>query len=188
MQDFQSYLEGWPRAAVEHVSSVPLVPPYVPGVVHVHEVASRNDTLPTQQDFDPSGSNPDAQVAWYNFGGLTVQQATEKLRDAPLHYQHDFMFMGGRAFAYYFPAIGNHLRTASDINNDGDHAAWILAHCIRAQFYGSNLPHVLQLATSVRELAGFVCDNIHQFGDDDGERQRVAAAWSDLVRYVEAVV
>ena len=141
---------------------------------------------PTERDFDPWNGNLDAQCAWRNFGGLTLDEAHAKFRENPLRYQEDFMWMGGRAFAYYFPVVEDHLRTVSDTDRDDDHESWILAHCIQTQFDDDNLIHVRHLAPRVIELAGFVCDNIHRFGAYNGDRQRVADAWTVLVDHVEA--
>ena len=98
------------------------------------------------------------------------------------------MFMGGRAFAYYFPVIEDYLRTAPDVDVDDDHEAWILAHCIATQFDGDNLAHVRHLTARVIDLADFVRANIRRFGADDNERQRVANAWAELVHQVVTVL
>ncbi|MBL8820867.1 MAG: hypothetical protein JNL96_20010 [Planctomycetaceae bacterium] len=66
--------------------------------------------LPTEADFDPYGGDLDAQCAWRNFGGLTLDEATNKFRERPEIYQEDFMFMGGKAFAFYFPVVEAYLR------------------------------------------------------------------------------
>jgi hypothetical protein len=149
-----------------------------------------SNSLPTERDFDPWNGDQDAQNAWRNFGGLTIDEAQSRFRENPLYYQEDFMFMGGKAFAFYFPVLEHHLETAlrpcSD--DDYDHESWILAHCIAAQFDGDNLPYVRHLASRVIELAEFVRDNIHFAVADHGERQRVADAWRELVVLVEASV
>ncbi len=96
------------------------------------------------------------------------------------------MFMGVRAFAYYFPVIEDYLRTVPDAESDDDHEAWVLARCIQAQFVDDNLTHVRHLGPRVIQLAAFVRENLRRFGADEGERQRVADAWAELVRHVEA--
>jgi hypothetical protein len=75
---------------------------------------TENSSLPTEQDFDPWGGDLDAQCAWRNFGGLAIDRAKAKFRENPLLYQEDFMFMGTKAFAYYFPVIEEYLRTIPD--------------------------------------------------------------------------
>jgi hypothetical protein len=145
-----------------------------------------DEELPTERDLDPWNGYPDAQCAWQHFGGLTLGQAEARFRESPDYYQEDFMFMGGKAFAYYFPVIENYLRTIPDVDCDDDHNAWILAHCIRNQFSGDNLTQVRHLGPRVIRLAEFLREEIHRFGIDDGERQRVATAWTELVEHVKA--
>ena len=151
-------------------------------------MAPQHNELPTEHDFDPFGGDLDAQAAWRHFGRLTLREAQAKFRENPIHYQEDFMFMGGQAFAFYFPVIADHLRTVSNSEDGDDREAWVLAHCIRFQFQGANLVHVRHLATNVRELARFVFDNIGRFTWNELEQQRITAAWLDLVRHLDAVV
>ncbi len=146
---------------------------------------STDDSLPTEADFDPVGCDLDAQSAWQHFGGLTLEAAKVRFRENPMYYQEDFMFMGGKAFAYYFPVIEEFLLGAPDVEDDEDHESWILAHCIKAQFDWNTAEHVRHLTTRIVELANFVRNNIRRFGVDDNERQRVAEAWTELVAHVQ---
>ena len=146
------------------------------------------DSLPVERDFDPWNGDLDAQCAWKNFGGVTLDEAEARFRENPLYYQEDFMFMGGVAFAYYFPVVENYLRGVPDADNYDDHQSWILAKCIEAQFDDKNLAFVRHLAPRVTDLADFVLVNIRRFGGDDRERQRVADAWRELVREVTRVM
>jgi len=146
------------------------------------------DSLPTERDFDPWNGNLDAQCAWTNFGGLTLEEAKARFRKNLMVYQEDFMFMGGKAFAYYFPVVEDYLQDVPDADNYDDHEAWILAHCIGAQINGDNLAHVRHLAPRVTDLADFVLTNIRRFGADNREGQRVAGAWTELVRQVTRVM
>jgi len=143
--------------------------------------------LPTQADFDPWG-DLDAQWAWRNFGGLTLDQAHAKFQENPLWYQEDFMFMGLRAFAYYFPVIDHHLRNVPE-NHDGgdDHQAWILAHAIMQQFEVAHLPILKTLAPAIRDLAAYVQQMIHRFGTTATEQMRVADAWKQVMEQINAI-
>ncbi len=40
-----------------------------------------NSNLPSERDFDPYGGDLDAQCAWRNFGGLTLEEATRRFRE-----------------------------------------------------------------------------------------------------------
>lgn len=147
---------------------------------------NRDGSLPAESDFDPWGGDLDAQSAWRKFGGLTLEEAKVRFRENPLSYQEDFMFMGGKAFAYYFPVIEDYLRTVADIEGDDDHEAWILAHCIRNQFDRDDLRYVRHLSAGVLDLADYVHTNIHLFGADEKQRRRVSQAWTELVQQVRA--
>lgn len=61
--------------------------------------------LPTEKDFDPIGGSLDAQSAWKHFGGLTLEEVNRKFRENPFYYEEAFMWMGGKAFDFYFPVI-----------------------------------------------------------------------------------
>jgi hypothetical protein len=144
--------------------------------------------LPTEGDFDPYGGDLDAQCAWRNFGGLTLDEATNKFRERPEIYQEDFMFMGGRAFAFYFPVIESYLRDVQDENDDGDdHESWILARCIKNQFDAKTALHVLHLSHRVMALSQYIRQNIVRYGYDADEQRQIADAWVELENHVETM-
>lgn len=143
--------------------------------------------LPTEQDFNPWGADDlDAQSAWMNFGGLTIEQAKVKFDANPLIYLEDFMYMGGRAFAYYFPVIDGHLRTVPDQLDDDDNYAMFLACSIANQFDTQDIDDVKRLAPAVLDLANFVLTTIDWFAVT--ERTRVTEAWTNLICSVEAAI
>jgi hypothetical protein len=142
------------------------------------------DPLPKERDFDPFNGDLDAQDAWRHFGGLTVEQARVKFLDNPDYFQEDFMFMGGKAFAYYFPVIEDYLKSVPDNSDDPDAIARILSLCINVHFQGAHLPHVRHLMSRVIALADYVQGHLNRFGCYDEERNQVAEAWSDLVRHL----
>jgi hypothetical protein len=143
--------------------------------------------FPTEHDFGPWGGNLDAQSAWSHFGGLTLDQARERFRENPLYYQEDFMFMGGGAFAFYFPVIDDYLRGAPENNEGDDRQAWILAQAIKHQFSGDNLQHVQCLVPRVVALADFVRENIARLGSDAVECHQIARVWTEVVDQVESL-
>jgi hypothetical protein len=149
------------------------------------DAANEHHSLPTERDFVPLDGDLDAQHAWRNFGGLTLEEAITKFREAPENHQEDFMFMGGRAFAFYFPVVEGFLREDPAFVGD-DREAWILAHCILTQFSGMNLSDVIHLAPRALGLANFVLANVRQFGDPD-DQQRIQAAWRQLKDRIESL-
>lgn len=146
-----------------------------------------HEQLPNEHDFDPYGGCLDCQRAWRNFGGLTIEQARAKFLENPSYYQEDFMFMGGRAFAYYFSVVEDYLRSVPPGPNDDDREAWILAHGIKNHFTGIDLPHVQHLNDRILALAEFVVGNLDRFGEKQ-DCDRVAEAWSELRDKVKSMI
>jgi hypothetical protein len=144
------------------------------------------DALPTKQDFVPENDDEDAQYAWKNFGGLTLTEAAQKFREAPDVYQEDFMWMGGKAFAFYFPVLENFL-SETPVDAGDDREAWILAHAIKMQFETESLPDVVHLAPRVLSLADFVLANLHRLDPDPRPGYEVGPAWHGLRSLVESV-
>jgi len=146
-------------------------------------------SLPKEHDFDPWNGCLDAQCAWKNFGGLSLEEAHARFRENPIYYQEDFMFMGGVAFAYYFPVIESYLlETPPAAEHPGDdREAWILAHCINQQFSGQDFAPVLPLKSRVLELANFVRREIARFSDDANEQRRIINAWQELEAQLRSV-
>ena len=136
--------------------------------------------LPTEEDFDPWGGDLDAQWAWKNFGGLSLDEAKAKFPQKPHVYYEDFMCMGSKAFAFYFPVIETYL-LETPVEFDGyDRCAWILAHSIKCQLQGDTKSDVLALLPRIYNLIEFVRQNIARFDDDQTEQSRILQAWSEL--------
>lgn len=143
--------------------------------------------LPTETDFDPYQGDLDAQCAWRNFGGLTLGEAFVKFEESPETYQEDFMFMGGRAFAFYFPVIDRFLRRTIDLPEDQrtDRQSWILPQCIKNQFERSEIYNVHHLRQPVLELCDFMLKNIDLFADDWSDVSEIQIQWLQLKQLVE---
>ncbi len=142
--------------------------------------------LPTVTDFDPYRGDLDAKCAWKNFGGLSLDQATEKFEESPETYQEDFMFMGAKAFAFYYPVIDRFLRKTVEIAPElrGDRQSWILSQCIQKQFEGQSSHHVLHLKDSILELCDFMLLNIMCFSADWNNPTELGKQWEELKNYV----
>jgi hypothetical protein len=122
------------------------------------------------------------------FGGLTPDEAAAKFRECPMTYQEDFMFMGPKAFTFYFPAIETFLfdTKAEEADEYDDRQAWILSHCIQNQLAagGSEVAH---LTPRFLALSRFVRENVAWFTTDTGEQQRIRSAWQDVDESVKAI-
>jgi hypothetical protein len=147
------------------------------------EWESDTSPLPTERDFTPF-NDLDAQWAWKQFGGLSRTKAYERFLENPLCRQEDFMFMGGAAFAYYYPVIERYLYEAAEQSGEpDDREAWILAKGIQIQFSGELL-HLRHLAPRILALAKFVRSNLPLYESESDGQQRIDAAWAELESHV----
>lgn len=138
--------------------------------------------LPSQSDFDPVGCDLDAQSAWNNFGGLTMAEAYEKFLTVPESYQEDFMFMGSRAFAYYFPVVDRYLRTVSLAPSDlGDCEASILGSAIANQLHPNHAPLPASLLREIENLHAFVTQNVPRYAATPKDERRIRREWKHVV-------
>ena len=121
-------------------------------------------------------------MRWRHFGGLTLDDAYEKSVSDPEIYQEDFMFIGGKAFAFYYPVIDRFLRKTIDLPVDerGDRQSWVLPLCIRGQFDGSNRRYVAALKHSVLDLCVFMLQHIRYFADDWDDPTEIKNNWRHL--------
>ena len=134
--------------------------------------------LPSRQDFDPHGGDLDAKAAWQNFRGLGLDEAYEKFRSAPEVYQEDFMFMGTRAFAYYFPVIDRYLRTVTlDPRDLGDCETAILGDAVAAQFEWKGAIISTELRREIESLSRFVLENVARYAATEEERRHIQQEW-----------
>jgi hypothetical protein len=140
--------------------------------------------LPSKLDFGAceNGRDPDARVAWRHFGELSIDEAFTKFCERPEIYQEDFMFMGGAAFAYYFPVIDRYVRESrvSDDPCDEVEAIWILAHCIKNQFSNHKRHDVKSLRPKLLALCAEVRGNLDHYCVDSERQKEIDTAWEEL--------
>jgi hypothetical protein len=147
------------------------------------------ESLPTQNEFDPSGCCLDANHAWEMFGGLTVEEAYVKFLQHPEFYQEDFMFMGGGAFVYYFPVIERYI-FAVQVDprvDDEAEAIRVLAHCVIAQLEPENLELVKPVLDNMHRLVTQVRGNLKRYGAAEEDQQRVDSSWVELEKVLESL-
>ena len=135
--------------------------------------------LPTEQDFDPHAGDLDAQSAWHHFGGLSVAEALAKFREDPLSYQEDFMFMGGRAFVFYFPVLDTYLREFRPTECDDSWAA-IIGSGVALQMTWPTAHFLLPLHGAIRSLADYVCSHAELLATDPHEQSRIVQNWQPV--------
>jgi len=133
--------------------------------------------LPDQSDFFTSENDLDSKTAWKNFGFLNLPQAYDRFCENPHYYQEDFMFMGGKAFAFYYPVIERYLFECSPTDED-DCEAWIIAQGIRIQLKSLTAETVKPLRDRLLSLAEHVLSKLDQLTVT--ERANVHDAWVEL--------
>jgi len=138
------------------------------------------DPLPRQIDFDPWQCDLDAQSAWKNFGGLSLEEAYTKFCPIPESYQEDFMFMGSAAFLYYFPVIDEYLRCATPCDEWDDCQADILGSCVAAQFdwKGARIPPELRFR--IEGLCEYILSNLSRFASSEPDREKIKKSWAQV--------
>jgi hypothetical protein len=137
-------------------------------------------SLPSEADFDPFGGDLDAQGARRNFGGLTLGEAYAKFCEAPERLQEDFMFMGWRAFHFYFPVIDEYLRTATSTGEWDDCQAKILAEGIALQFDWRGATISLELRARISQLCAFVRAHLDRYAQLPEDQKEIDRAWVEL--------
>ena len=127
----------------------------------------------------PHGSL-DEQGAWKQFGGLSRAEAFQRFIENPIHYQEDFMWMGPKAFAYYFPVIERFLFEFELAPDNDDAQAWILGCDVMMQFSSTKPDCLKHLVPRIHDLACWVKANVHRFSYDQHEHHRIANKWVRL--------
>jgi hypothetical protein len=139
--------------------------------------------LPSVEDFDPWGGDLDARHAWKSFGGLSLAQAHELF-----HYQEDFMFMGPKTFAYYFPVIDRYLREVHGEDSGDDCCAWILGNAIAKQLEEAPDLAIQAIAEEAVDLASHVIGNPGRYTPDGQMQERVLREWSNVARVAAEIL
>lgn len=142
--------------------------------------------LPTEPDFDPFGGDLDAQSAWRTFGGLSVADALTLFRENPLHYQEAFMFMGGRAFVFYFPVLDAYLREFRLTGQVDDSLAAIIGSGVATQFHWTDASYLVSIHPAIRALTDYVCSHTELLAADPEEQRRIARDWQAVYSVLDS--
>ena len=146
----------------------------------------RSAPLPSETDFDPFGGDLDAQYAWKNFGGLTLKQAYDLFLTNPIHYQEDFMFMGGAAFDYYFPVIDRYIREVTGDEEGDDCEVAILGSGVAGQFDWNGADPSDSLVSEIAQLANYVSSNVAQYSPAAEDQKRITGEWDRVDEKIAA--
>ncbi len=132
--------------------------------------------LPTNTDFDPLGDDLDAQWAWDQFGGLDIDQAYNKFCDRPEVHQEDFMFMGSKAFVYYFPVIEKYLKEVIIDDEDDDYEVWIIGCALLSQLKSN----AKDLNSRIYDLSQLVLDKFINSMINEDDKKRIHNKWIEV--------
>lgn len=152
-------------------------------------------SLPDIRDFDPHEGDVDSQVAWKNFGGLTLEEAFWKFQKDPEEYQEDFMYMGSKAFAYYFPVLERYL-LVTPVWYEDDGVIWCqilgLGEAIQMQYNDLCCDEVRELVPRVRSVIEHVEQAIdisahskHPYYSDPEIYEHVMEEWEKLDQHLQ---
>lgn len=133
--------------------------------------------LPSKSDFDPFDGDLDAQYAWRNFGDLSLKQAYDLFLTNPVHYQEDFMFMGGTAFHYYFPVVDRYIHEVTGTEEGDDCQVAILGSGVAAQLDWNGAPHNQSLIREIENLSDYVSTHLDQYSPLAKDQRRIKREW-----------
>jgi len=140
-------------------------------------------SLPDAIDFGAYRNNPDANWAWNEFDGLSIDQACEKLASNPDCYSEAFIWMGKPAFAYYFSAIDRYLRRypdGVDPYDVDDSSASLIAGGLITQFLASDIRMLTPILEKVHDLTSYVRSNLTQLATCPEAQVDIDASWQIL--------
>ncbi|MFT5732158.1 MAG: hypothetical protein ACJA2W_000854 [Planctomycetota bacterium] len=133
-----------------------------------------------EADFDPWEGQLDAQHAWRNFGDLTLPEAYEHFMTRPEVFQEDFMFMGCKAFAYYFPVIDRYIRDVKGTEEGDDCSVWILGEAVQGQFSSNDGRLPGSLVVEIEQLSEYVLAHPEQYSPAVRDHRRITRAWEGV--------
>ena len=138
-------------------------------------------TLPSREDFRPPNGrfgDPDDQYAWDLFGGLTLDQANHLFCENPLSYQEGFMWMGDKAFPFYFPVLDRYLRGVIPVSEYDYLPVWIIASDIK--WHVDNSPEAESLHGPILSLCDYVISHMSEFKLSEDYQRDSEEAWQEL--------
>lgn len=141
--------------------------------------------LPQEKDFDPHEGCLDAQCAWKNFGGLSVDDAYTKFCENPSCYQEDFMFMGWKAFVYYLPVIERFLKETEPEDEYDDCEAWILGCAVESQVEEHKDKISEEMGARLKALCDLTMVRFEGMNLSEKDKKRILKQWSKTRKKLE---
>jgi len=129
--------------------------------------------LPSEYDFNPRGGRA-AAASWKCFGGLSLEQAYQRLWSDPVANEEQFAHMGPAAFDYYFPVIDRFLRGADPRDHDDHREVRAFGYTIAAQLVDRIDP---RLNEEISALATHILTHLRDYAHHRTGQRKVAGAW-----------
>jgi hypothetical protein len=139
-------------------------------------------SLPTRDDF---GGGPDAETAWQHFGGKDLEEACAIFARCPEVYTDDVMWMGERAFQFYFPIVDRYLRARSPLQAEDDPpivSIKFLGCCIQFHFHCHE--DMTGLHGQIIQLCDYVNSHLDHYTLKPEEQEEARSYWIDLRQQV----
>ena len=133
--------------------------------------------LPKQKDFDPYEECLDAQCAWKNFGGLSIEEAYAKFCENPSYYQEDFMLMDWKGFVYYLSVIERFLKEAEPEDEYDDCEAWILGCAVESQVEEHKKKIAEDMDNRLKSLCDSVLARFERMSIGEKDKKRILKQW-----------
>jgi len=136
-------------------------------------------SLPTANEINPIPANLDGRAAQEHFLGKTFEEAERLFQENSLYYFEDLLWMGPKAFCYYFPAAAHYLK--SDAGQGDADAVRSLASIIHSRIHDDGAL-VSEVNPTIRDLADFVVKNRKRFDSSLSFYRVEIQAYKDILQ------
>ena len=128
--------------------------------------------LPTERDINADGSQ-DGQMAVAHFLGKTREQIMKELATR-LHwyFYEDYLWMGSRAFCFYFPAVADYVTTAKART---DHQVVDNFCRVIESRLNSDFTQIRDSFPTIVRFAEYVLTHFEEYQEDEELRERLRA-------------
>jgi hypothetical protein len=129
--------------------------------------------LPTEQEINPEGDSYDGQWAVDHFLGKTQEQITRELATR-LHwyFYEDYLWMGSRAFCFYFPAVADYVTTTKARTDYEvvDNFCRVIESRLNSDF-----TQIRDSFPAIVRFAEYVLTHFEEYQEDEELRERLRA-------------
>lgn len=137
-------------------------------------------SIPTKEDISPSSElDLDERLALKHFFGKNESEAAILFFDKPEYYADDLMWMGRKAFAFYFPTLEPYI-ISEESEGNADIINTLLG-ILNSRLKGD--PSSIQdCRNSVLRILTYISENLEKFQIDSCVNGDVSGELSDLIK------